>query len=248
MLISAVFIAAALLALVGSMAALVTVETVTRNAVERTLFLEGAEWAEVETNGLQVLLTGTAPDEPTRFKALSAAGHVVDSGRVIDHMEVKPPREITPPRFTIEMLRNEAGISMIGLIPAVSDRDALSAKVAELPGAGDVTDLLQTADYPEPENWQDALDYALRALKLLPRSKISISADRVAIVAISDSAEQKASWEKALKSNVPGGMKLVLDITAPRPVITPFTLRFLIDDDGARFDACTAHTEQGRDR
>lgn len=247
-LISAVFIAAALLALVGSMAALVTVETVTRNAVERTLFLEGAEWAEVETNGLQVLLTGTAPDEPTRFKALSAAGHVVDSGRVIDHMEVKPPREITPPRFTIEMLRNEAGISMIGLIPAVSDRDALSAKVAELPGAGDVTDLLQTADYPEPENWQDALDYALRALKLLPRSKISISADRVAIVAISDSAEQKASWEKALKSNVPGGMKLVLDITAPRPVITPFTLRFLIDDDGARFDACTAHTEQGRDR
>lgn len=243
-----VFLAAAVLSMLVAWGALVSVETITQKAVEKSLFLEDAEWATAETSGLQVVLSGTAPDEPARFKALSAAGHVVDSGRVIDHMEVKPPREITPPRFSIEMLRNEAGISMIGLIPAATNRIALTRKVEQIEGAGDVADLLQTADYPEPDDWQAALDYALFALDLLPRAKISIDAERVAIEAISDSAQQKSEWEKALKSKAPGGVKLMLDISAPRPVITPFTLRFLIDDDGARFDACTAHTEEGREQ
>ena len=41
---------------------------------------------------------------------------------------------------------------------------------------------------------------------------------------------------------------MTLDISAPRPVITPFTLRFLIDGEGARFDACSAENETSRDR
>ncbi len=39
-----------------------------------------------------------------------------------------------------------------------------------------------------------------------------------------------------------------LDISSPRPVITPFTLRFVIDAAGARFDACSADTDRARDR
>ena len=45
---------------------------------------------------------------------------------------------------------------------------------------------------------------------------------------------------------VPDGVQLVLDISAPRPVMTPFTLRFVIDAEGARFDACSADTERAR--
>jgi len=45
---------------------------------------------------------------------------------------------------------------------------------------------------------------------------------------------------------VPAGTILTLDISAPRPVITPFTLRFLIDAEGPRFDACSADTEKAR--
>jgi OOP family OmpA-OmpF porin len=39
-----------------------------------------------------------------------------------------------------------------------------------------------------------------------------------------------------------------MELSAPRPVITPFTLRFLIDGEGARFDACSADTEAARTR
>lgn len=241
-----VFAAAIVLSVLVAWSAMTAIETLSKNAIDRALLLEGADWAEVETNGLQVVLTGTAPDEPGRFRALSIAGSEVDSGRVIDRMEVPATEEITPPEFSIEMLRNEAGISMIGLVPTSTDRTDLAAQIQKIDATKPITDLLETADYPEPENWQPALKFALDAVDLLPRSKISVRADRVAIEAIADSAEQKAGWEKSLRHDAPGGVRVALDITAPRPVITPFTLRFTIDGDGARFDACTASTEEGR--
>lgn len=46
----------------------------------------------------------------------------------------------------------------------------------------------------------------------------------------------------------PAGLRLSLDIAAPRPVITPFTLRYSIDENGGQFDACSAESELSRDR
>ena len=82
----------------------------------------------------------------------------------------------------------------------------------------------------------------------LPRAKASIEAGRVSITAIADSAEAKAQMEAKLQRAAPPSLQLVLDIAAPRPVITPFTLRFQIDEDGARFDACSADTEAAAQR
>ncbi len=242
----AVFLAAAVLSVLVAWGALRTIETMSLLSIESALLLDGEDWAEVETNGLQVILSGTAPTESARFRALSIAGSQVDASRVIDVMEVPPPKEITPPQFSVEILRSEAGISMIGLIPAATDREALAERIHRIDFTRAATDLLETADYPVPEGWEPALDYALSALEILPRAKISLNADRVAIEAIAESPDQKAAWERDLRAQVPGGLRLSLDIAAPRPVITPFTLRFTIDDEGARFDACTASTEGGR--
>jgi len=241
-----VFFAAAIVSLLVAWGALRTIESMSLLSIESALLLEGEEWAEVDTSGLQVILSGTAPTESARFHALSIAGSRVDASRVIDQMEVPPPKEITPPRFSVEILRSEAGISMIGLIPAATDRDELGERIQKIDFTRAVTDLLETADYPEPVGWNAALDYALAALELLPRAKISMNADRVAIQAIANSQIQKTEWERRLRAQVPGGLRLSLDISAPRPVITPFTLRFTIDKDGARFDACTASNDAGR--
>jgi OOP family OmpA-OmpF porin len=88
--------------------------------------------------------------------------------------------------------------------------------------------------------------FALTAMEQLPRSKVSVSAGRVSITAIADSVEDKAAMEKRLTRASPPGLRLSMNIAAPRPVITPFTLRFLIDEDGARFDACSADTEEAK--
>ncbi len=247
-LIPGLFLVAALAAFLAAWLAVDGIETSSKDGVSRQLVLQGHEWVTVETNGLQVRLSGTAADEATRFRALSIAGTVVDATRVIDQMQVRETAAIKPPRFSVEILRNDAGISLIGLIPAATDRAALTATISKIAGDAHVTDLLEAADYPVEENWDQALTYALDALATLPRSKISVDAHRVAITAISDSIKQKRNLEVSLSNAVPEGLTLSLNITAPRPVITPYTLRFLIDESGARFDACTAHTDAGRTR
>ncbi len=242
------FAFAALLALLGARITVSVIESVSVDYVQDALVLQGYEWAETEADGLQVVLSGTAPSETDRFRALSTAGTVVDAARVIDNMTVPAAEAIQPPRFSIEILRNDDGISLIGLIPADVDREALTKQIKDIAGATHITDLMDVADYPVPKNWDDALKFAVTALDKLPRSKISMDADRVAITAISDSATQKAKWERDLKRAAPRSLLLSMNISAPRPVITPFTLRFLIDEDGARFDACSAHDSVGRAR
>ncbi|MGR3365042.1 MAG: OmpA family protein [Maritimibacter harenae] len=246
LLIPGIFVLAALLALVAAVSSVGVIERVSKSTVEEALMLEGQDWAKVHTDGLQLILTGTAPTETDRFAALSVAGGEVDSSRVIDQMDVPTAEGIEPPRFSVEILRNDGGISMIGLIPASTDREALFSRVQKITPDQEVADLLETADYDVPDGWPAALDFALTALEDLPRSKISMDTGRVTIEAIADSAAQKDGWERDLARSAPGGLRVALNISAPRPVITPFTARFVIDDEGARFDACTAGTEPGR--
>ncbi|TMV10295.1 OmpA family protein [Ruegeria sediminis] len=242
------FVVAAGLCLIGASFAVKTVEDSSERAVRQALTLAGHEWAEVQSDGLQVILTGMAPDEATRFNALTVAGTEVDTSRVIDEMEVAPTADLAPPRFSAEILRNDSGISIIGLIPASVDRDALIASLQSLDRQAHVADLMESADYPEPQGWDDAIAYAVLALSKLPRAKVSASAGLVKITAIADSPAEKTRLEQELTRAAPPSLRLGLTISAPRPVITPFTLRFLIDETGSRFDACSAQDEAARDR
>ncbi|PVA10671.1 hypothetical protein DC366_07240 [Pelagivirga sediminicola] len=244
--IAGTFLMAAVLCLVAAGFAVTVIEDNARNSVRTELDREGMTWTEVDADGLQVFLAGVAPSEARRFAALSVAGRIVDAARVIDQMLVEDTAEIAPPRFSVEILRNDSGISLIGLVPASMDRDALLEQMESAAGGGDVIDLLESADYPVGDAWDIAVDYAVRALNQLPRAKISVEAGRVAIITMADSPEEKRKLEETLKRRVPANLRISLDVSAPRPVITPFTLRFLIEDGTARFDACSADTPEAQ--
>lgn len=246
--IAAVFLTAAILCLVTAQFSVTVIEENSRQDVRDKLDLEGLSWAEVDANGLQVFLAGTAPTEATRFKALSVAGTVVDAARLIDQMLVEDSAVIAPPRFSVEILRNDSGISLIGLIPARTERDELLSEIRKVTGGDDIADLLEIADYPHPNTWDVALEYAVRSLKNLPRSKISVDAQKVEITAMTDSPEEKQAVEVELARKVPREISLALNISAPRPVVTPYTLRFIYENEVGRFDACTADTEKARTR
>lgn len=239
---------AAALCIVAAGFAVRVIEDNSEISVRRALDSNQLEWAEVQADGLRVELTGTAPSEALRFRTLSVVGGVVDATRIIDNLEVTPAKDLQPPHFAAEILRNESGISIIGLIPAATDRNQLIERLNDLVGADLVADLLDSGDYPVPRGWNDALDFAVIALSRLPRSKISVEAGRVRITAMSESIEAKVALEAELTRQAQPGLHLVMNIVAPRPVITPFTLRFVIDDSGGRFDACSAETDAARDR
>lgn len=237
-----VFIIAAFIAVFAARATVATVETRSVVAVHEDLIDVGHEWASVLGDGLQVIIEGEAPSEAARFNAISTAGKIVDASRVIDNMSVVDSAGIAPPEFAIEILRNDAGVSLIGLIPAGTDRTALAEQIADIADGQPVTDLLEIADYPTPEAWPDALEYAMRALGQLPRAKISVSSRRVTVKAISDSADEKRRLETSLARNTPEDVAVAVSITAPRPVISPFLTRFTLDEEGARFITCAVDT------
>lgn len=224
------------------------IERHTRAALEEMFRAEGLHWAEIDTDGLQVHLYGTAPDEATRFAALASAGRIVDTARLIDQMLIAESTADDAPDFSVEILRNEAGLSVIGLIPAETDRDDLMNRLAAAAGTEAVTDLLETADFPAPEGWAQALRFARGALDDLPRSQISVSPERVAIKAIAETDAARREIETELRADAPEGLRLALDLSAPRPVISPFVLRFQLDDESARMPICSADSEQARAR
>jgi OOP family OmpA-OmpF porin len=163
-------------------------------------------------------------------------------------MDVEALAALAAPRFSIEILRNEDEVSLIGLIPTGADRADLLQRLSRISNDDEIADLLESADYDIPDGWDNAVDFGLEALEALPRSKISIDALRVTITAMAESEERKLKVEARLKREVPSGLRVSFDISSPRPVITPFTLRFLQDEAGPRFDTCSAHTEEGRSK
>ena len=247
------FAAAGVLMLLVAFLAALAVEHRTQSAVTRALGAADASWATVSVDGLRVTLTGSAPNEAERFRAINAAGSVVDSGRIVDALDAVPAKAVDAPRFSVEMLRNNDSVQLIGLLPQDPgkdgiSKDALLEEVATFAPDTAVSNMLETAAYPPAAGWNEALSFGIEALHLLPSAKISVDAERVAVTAITDSEEQKRSVEAELRKAKPAAVALEMDVSAPRPVIAPFTLRFLIDQEGARFDACSADTEVARRR
>ncbi|MAB87490.1 MAG: hypothetical protein CML51_09440 [Rhodobacteraceae bacterium] len=220
------------------------IENSSATAVEKRLALEGFDWASVQTDGLKVVLEGEAASEALRFKALAAAGQIVEAARVIDNFTITDSRPPVAPKFSVEILRNGQSISLIGLVPTNADNANFKDRVARIAGNSPVADFLETADYPVPDSWSSVISYGLLALERLERAKISIEETQVDIEAIGESEEQKSKLLEELTRRTPADVTSKIDISAPRPVITPFTLRFRITATGASFDACSADSPQ----
>lgn len=217
-------------------------------AVETALVLGWMDWVVVSANGLQVILEGTAPDEAENFRAVTRAGTIVNATRIVNRMQVLDTSIATPPRFSLDMLRNEDGIQLIGLVPSSSDSVAIVDSAENIANDVVVTDMVETANFPMPQTWETALAYGLRALRTLPRSKVTVYEDRVEVQAISESASERAALLSRLARGQPRGVEVILDISAPRPVITPFTFRFVLDEGRGRLETCAADTAEARSR
>ncbi|OYU38440.1 MAG: hypothetical protein CFE33_15775 [Pseudorhodobacter sp. PARRP1] len=240
------FVAAGLVSVLVAWGAAVLVENISARAVKSMLLTEGITFASVAPDGLQIHLSGTAPNEAMRYKVVNMVGGLIDSSRIRDRLEVTPVKAIEAPRFSVEMLRNDDGIQLIGLLPESDTLQGIKDAAQALNPDTPLADMLETAAYPAPTGWDAALKYGLDALTMLPRSKISVAADQVAITAIAKSEAEKRAFTAQLNSAKPEGLVVTMEISAPRPVLTPFTLRFVKDGEGARFDACSADTELAR--
>ncbi len=234
------------LAFVAANLAVRGIEHVVTRDAQAVLAEQELDWAEIDTDGLLLTLRGEAESEAVRFRALNAVSTVVAAERVIDEIEVAPSVEIAAPRFQVEILRNGLDVSLIGLVPASLSIESMVGEIEAIDPEISVVNMLETANHPVPFGWEQATDFGLKALAMIPSSKVSISADQVEVRGLAGSERQRDTWREALMRDRPRSLITSIDIAAPRPVISPFTLRFVIDDNGARFDACSADSTEAR--
>lgn len=224
------------------------IERETATQAETALQAAGQSWATVRPDGLLLHVSGVAPDEAARLRALDVLGQVIDSRRVVDKTSVSQAKGISEPRFSLEILRNLDRISLIGLLPSREEREAILLRAREIAAGGEVTDMLESAEHPIPPGWERNIRFGLESLARLPRAKISVTPEEVRVTAVTESQEEKEKVVRSLTRAKPQETRLVMDISAPRPVISPFTFRMRIEGGKARLDACSADTRASRDR
>lgn len=247
---TALGILAFVMALLLSVLAATLIVRGTEHVLERdssTALAEGGfDWASVQADGLLLTVAGEAATESERFRALGMIGDVVAPERIIDAISVKPAVEISAPRFSLEIMRNGLDVSLVGLVPDGHDIDGLVATLEAIGQEVSVVNMIESAAFPAPFGWDTAVDFALQAVARVPVVKVSAGADQVVIHGLAGSERERDSLRADLVRARPRGLIASIDIAAPRPVITPFTLRFVRDAEGARFDACSADTPEAR--
>lgn len=238
------FAAAAFLAARIAEHATVWFEAKTAREVAEGLDAAGQGWAKASVDGLTVTLQGTAPDETSRFRALEAARRVVDEGRITDATTLDVAAAAAAPRFSLEILRNDDDVSLIGLVPDSGGRDLIRAALSAAGLQGDVADMLETSAAPAPDGWRAALGFGLSVIGQLPRAKVGIAPDEVRIASIADNDAERSALDARLRAGAPAGLTVEVDISTPRPVIAPFVFDYRLADGNGTLVACSAETDE----
>ncbi len=240
----AAFALAVVLALAAALSLVSLVERRTAETLQQALGQAQAGWVQIGVDGLQVSLSGTAPSESARIRALQVAGEVVDATRISESIVVPVRTGVVAPVFRIEVLRNRDALSVIGLVPPVaSDGRPIVQRLRDALPDAQIDDMLQTSDHPVPGGWSAAVEFAVQALQRLNVGRISVTAGRIEVEALVDGPEQRRSLEEGLRAIAPRGAVLALDLVAPRPVAAPFLLRVEAEGGVLQLAACSADTE-----
>jgi OOP family OmpA-OmpF porin len=222
------------------------IETYNRNAIAQTVLEAGFNWVIVDTDGLTATLSGTAPDEASRFRALRAASDQINPAHLRDAMTVLPPENLPAPEFRLELLRAGDKITSIGLLPGGAEAPGrLAAQLSEVAGALDLSSLVTASAEPVPEGWDTNVQQALAALEALQDARIVLGQTTLSVTGLAPDRSTATTLSEQLRAAVSPGTALTLDLAVPRPVLSPFVTRFRLDAGQAAFDACAAGTPDG---
>ncbi len=224
------------------------VETRTERALNLALAASNDGWATVETDGLIVRLSGTAPDPAAHQRVIGAVTTLISEARIENALRVRPPAPPQPPEFFVDILRSADRFSVVGLMPSGETKGQVLAAVDNVSGVTEVTDMIDQTDWTEPEGWAESVAFGTGIITSVNHGKVSVRPGAVAFTAMLENAAVLERLERQLRETVPEGIDLSLDLSAPRPVITPFQLRLTLSDRGARMGACSAETEEARAR
>ncbi len=218
-------------------------------AVADRLAAGGFDWARAEADGTLVRVSGTAPDEATRFRALSEASGAMNPANIRDRIAIAASDGVEPPAYRLEIHRRGDAATVFGLVPkSPDDATPVAARLSAVGPGLAVTDLLSATADAAPEGWPAVVDLAVTAVQALDNVRVEATETRIAISGAAPDGETATRLERDWRAAAPEGIAVEVDLDTPRAVVTPFALRLDATGPDARFDSCVASTEAGRQR
>ncbi len=238
---AAFFITGAVVAWVIASSTIGWVETSQKAELEQAFYAGGIGWAEAEADGFVVTLRGDAESPELQSRAVQIAGLIFGDNLVdettVNILEVAAAPPVPP---FVEILKNGNDFSFLGQMPQ-GETTQVFARYVESLGAevsvSNVTEPIESA----PENWLPAFEFALRLAPLTEQSIINVSPGEVVLEAVAMSANWQQGFEEMAENLRPEGVSLRVDISAPRPIISPYA--FILDVTTPDSATCAAQDE-----
>lgn len=243
------FIVSAVLCILAAIFLAQRTEELSKEEIRRTWAENNLGWAEIKADGLQLFIFGDAENEVERTRAISVAAKVVDAAHLIDQINVKENSFQSLPEFGLEILRSPKALSVVGLIPGNTARDAFMNKLRSLRSdETTVSDFLESLEMPAPENWGATMRLALGAVEYTSHAKISVTPGKVSVYGLASTRKDREKILTKLARHKIGSVKLVTDIMVPRSAIQPFTFRAVKTDNIGYIDTCAVDNESTREQ
>ena len=239
------FFSAAVVSVLLATMAVDFIENTSRVQIKKELLAGGVNWADVETIGLQVFLIGNAPNEASRFNAISLAGNVIDAERLIDQMNIVDNSNIKPPNLKLEISKNGKDVSVYGIVPENFNKVAFMNSLQRQRGSsGSVKEFIEFSSNKADQNWAKSIRFGLSVLEGVSLARLEITSSTIQGEVVAENLEQKNLLIKQWEDGIPKELKQKIKIKFPRPFITPFSFRATKGNNFFRLDACSADSKE----
>ena len=203
------------------------VETSQKAELEQAFYAGGIDWAEAEADGFVVTLRGEAEAESDQARAVKIAT-LIFADNLIDNTTVNQTTaeaDAPEPPF-VEILKNGNDFSFLGRMPQGASTQVFAQYVESLGADAKVSNVTEPIENA-PDNWLPAFEFALRLAPLTEQAILNVSPGEVSLEAVAMSVNWQQGFEEMAENLRPEGVTLNVDISAPRPVISPYA--FIID-------------------
>ena len=215
--------------------------------LEQAYYAADIGWAEVEADGFLLTIRGETDSGHDRERAYKIATLIFGDDKVTD--ETSAPADnarvaaAEPP--AMEILKNGNDFSFLGTMPTGETTDVFARYVAALDGDMSVTNVTSPIG-AAPENWLPAFEFALQLTSLVDQAILNVKPGEVALVAVANSANWQLGFEEMAEKMRPDNVVLTVDISSPRPVISPYSFVFDVAEPDAAVCAVQDEVEAAR--
>jgi len=217
------------------------IENSQKAELEQAFYAGGIDWAEVEADGFLVTLSGEAESGEDQARAVKIASLVLGDNLInastSQSAEVEA-QQLVPP--SVEILKNGDDFSFIGHMPQGETLQVFARFVGSLDADAKVTNVTEPIEN-SAENWLPAFEYALRLVSLTDQAILNVFPGSVSLETVAISANGQQGFEEMAEKLRPESVNLTVDISAPRPVISPYV--FVLDVANPDAAQCSAQDE-----